>query len=72
MLYDFSVRAQFHRPIGMVIACVFCGLAAWPGFRCPGAIVILVAGNAKRFKAKAELQPLALVVAYPLLALGQA
>jgi hypothetical protein len=72
MPYDFSVRAQFHRPIGMVIACVSCGLSAWPGFGGSGAIVILVAGDAERFKAKAELQPLALVVAYPLLALGQA
>jgi len=72
MPYDFSVRAQFHRPTGMVIACVFCGLAAWPGFRAPRAVIILVAGDAKRFKAKAELQPLALVVAYPPLTLGQA
>jgi len=56
----------------MVIACVSCGLSAWPGFGGSGAIVILVAGDAERFKAKAELQPLALVVAYPLLALGQA
>jgi sorbitol-specific phosphotransferase system component IIBC len=72
MPYDFSVRAKLHRPTGMMIACVVCGMAAWPGFRGPGAIIILVAGDAKRFKAKAELQPLALVVAYPLLTLGQA